>query len=116
MNGHAFDVADYTEIMVQYHQLVEREGCCTVRRLASVAAVSVGTAKKAISFVNDGKIVMKPNGRPKTGLGSSYGFDEEDHMCIYELYLENPYRPLEDYCMKLFEMRGKLVSNSLISR
>ena len=60
------------------NEIVEDEGRCSVRRLASVVDISIGTARKALNFIYAGAIVIKPNGRPKRGLCSSHGFDDDD--------------------------------------
>jgi hypothetical protein len=115
-NGKAFDEAKYLEIISVYKDQVRINGSCSIRQLAKEANISRNTAKKAVAFLEDGVITMKPSGRPKAGIGSNHGLTDEDHMFIYELYLDNPSRPLEDYCVKFWQQTGKVVSNSFISR
>jgi hypothetical protein len=116
VNGKAFDEAKYLEIISVYKDQERMNGSCSIRQLAKAANISRTTAKKAVAFLEDGVITMKPSGRPQAGIGSNHGLSDEEHMLIYELYLDNPSRPLEDYCVKFWQQTGKVVSNSFISR
>ena len=49
-------------------------------------------------------------------LDSFYGFTADHHMFIYELYRENPSRPIDDYCSKIFQITGIRVSDNFLSR
>jgi len=116
VKGKGYDEAKYMEIVFIYYQEVVKNGSCTARELARAAKVAPATAEKAIGFLRNGEIVMKPTGRPEAGIGSGHGLTDEEHQYIYHLYLQNPSRPLDDYCLKFWLQTGKVVSPSFISR
>jgi hypothetical protein len=114
--GRAFNTVQYANMITKYIEVVESGQKCSVRRLAEEVQVSVSTALKAINFYKEGQILIKRPGRPKAELGSCYGFTPDHHMLIYQLYLENPSRPIDDYCSQIFRITGIVVSDSFISR
>jgi hypothetical protein len=114
--GKAYDEANYLRYISVYSQIVEDHGSCSVRKLAEVIQTSISTAQRAIDFSKEGQVVIKRPGRPTVELGSCYGFTADHHMLIYELYRENPSRPIDDYCLKIFQITGIRVSDSFISR
>jgi predicted transcriptional regulator len=116
LKGEAYDETKYLEIISVYKEQERIHGSCSIRKLAKEANISTSTAKKALTFLEDGIITMKPKGRPKSGFGPNHGLTDKEHMFIYELYLDNPSRPVEDYCFKFWRKTGKIVSSSFISR
>ena len=95
-----------------YQSEIDKEGKCKICRLADLCNISPSSANKAISFAKQGAIVLKSRGRPKKGLGSSFGLTYEHHMLINQLYLDNPAHTLEDYSIT-FEYRNSLIDKLL---
>jgi hypothetical protein len=115
--GHGYDAGKYASIIKKYETIINEEGSCSTRKLALAAGVSRSTASKAITILNDDfEVVNKKHGRPKDGLGSRFGMTSDHHMIIYELYLENPSRPREDYCRHFEQATGIPISTMFISR
>jgi transposase len=103
-------------IIAQYVEEIESGRKCSSRDLAKLADVSMNTALKAIQFYDNGKIIVKPNGRPKEALGSSYGLTVDHRMILYRLYCDNPSRPLYDYVREFLEVTGIAISTSFMCR
>jgi hypothetical protein len=114
--GVGFDVTKWLGIMAVYKAEDAETGACTIARLAEKCGVSLSSANKAIQFAREDEIVMKERGRPKQGLGSSFGMTSDHHMLIYRLFLENPSRPLEDYSVQFEYLTGIVASTSFFSR
>ena len=55
-------------------------------------------------------------GHVRRGVGSLSGWEPCHDKCIYELYLQNPSRPLTGYAQNLQETFGLIVSKQLINR
>jgi len=115
-DGAGFDATTWLEIISVYQSEMDKEGKCTICRLAELCNISPSSASKAISFAKEGAIVLKSRGRPKKGLGSSFGLTYEHHMLINQLYLENPARTLEDYSITFEYLTGIVLSTSFFSR
>jgi len=116
VNGVSFSDTKYLELVSKYTQLVNSGGVISAMEFAVREHVSITTARKVADMAKGGSIVIKPCGRPTRGIGSSYGFTEDHHTLIYSLYLENPTRSLEDYCVQFYDTTGINVSKSFMSR
>jgi hypothetical protein len=59
-------------------------------------------------------IELPQQGHGRVGVGSLKNFTKEDHDLIYNLYRENPARPLESYTVEFFLRTGMYLSYSFV--
>ena len=97
--SHSFAPNKWYQISKCYSTILWNNGRCTVRKLASAARISKASAGKAIDAFYNGFGVpqRKKRGHGKRGAGSMNGITMEHHAFLYELYLDNPARPLDGY-------------------
>ena len=89
-NGEAFSTSKWVEIITTYNAVVDRDGKCTCKLLASECKISISSASKAITAAKNGTIpTTAKQGHGKTGVGSMKNLKLEHHSYIYSLYLRN---------------------------
>ena len=84
VKGVAFDETKYHSLISTHISVLSAKEKCTVRELAQLTEVSLPTAQKTIHFYREGQIILKPHGRPRHGLGSSFNMSDSDNWVIYE--------------------------------
>ena len=60
--------------------------------------------------------VVKDRGHCLTSVGSLIGLSEEHHVYSYDLYQDNPARPLIRYTQEVYAMNELILGYDLISR
>ena len=71
----------------------------SVKQLAEVACYSGWSTETTMHYYEIG-LVVPPyicRGHGRTGVGSLSGITMDHHQYVYQLYLDNPSRPLEVY-------------------
>ena len=116
--GKAFTTSKWFTVAQVYHEIIEKEGKCTVRKLAKAAGISISSANKAIINieVNHHLPVKKQRGHQLKGPGSISGLEREHHSFIYYLYRNNPSLPLYGYCEELEYAYGIKISEQTLMR
>ena len=102
--GRFFGRDKWYEIDDLYDKMLEAHGSVTVRQLAEVARVSGRLDETSIHYYAIGFVVTPYicRGHGCTGVGSLSGMTIDHHQYVYQLYLNNPYRPLEGYIQELY--------------
>ena len=116
--GKPFPPERWVKIIQLYKATIHNDGRCSARSLAKKAKISRQSAKKAIdAYVTNGSI-PKPKmcGHGRHGPGSIIGFSLCHHDYIYQLYLDNPSRPLQGYVEEFKKNYGSLLSKDLFQR
>ena len=87
-----------------YNKMLEAHGSVTVRQLAEVARVSGRLAETAMHYYEIGLVVQPYNrqGHGRTSVGSLSVMTMNHHQYVYQLYLDNPSRPLEGDVQELY--------------
>ena len=100
-----------------YDEIVEKDGKCSCRQLASQCRISKNSANKAINAAKPGTVPSASKfGHGKTGVGSLKKFEVEHHGYLYSLYLRNPSRPRIGYVEKIRKKYGIRISETFVTK
>lgn len=115
--GVAFTEEKWVEIQSTYLQIMDSEGSCSERRLATECKISRCSANKAITSYNDGIVpVESKRGHGRHGIGSMYDLKMKHHQYIFQLYLEKPSRPRLGYIKKFKKKFNIVLNETFITR
>ena len=99
-----------------YDEIVEKDGKCSCRQLASECCISTKSANKAINAAKSGTVPSaSKRGHGKTGVGSLKKLKVQHHGYLYSLYLRNPSRPRISYVQKLRKKYGIRISKTFVT-
>ena len=116
LNGVAFSETKWVTIIAAYHIEKERNGKCSVRKLASLCQISKASAARGIKFAKMKKIVLPPQGTPRRGVGSLLNLSYFHHRFIYNIYLNDPATTNEKYIDDFYKEYGFLLTATFISK
>ena len=109
--GRSYTKAKWVEIARRYEDEVAMTDTCTVRRLAAIDRTLTKSAAKTITHHRSGLIVRAlRQGHQRKGAGTMCGWVATHNVMVWNLYLENPARPLTGYVEELERMNGLVVS------
>jgi hypothetical protein len=115
--GVAFTEEKWVEIQSTYLQIMDSEGSCSERRLATECRISRCSANKAITSYNGGIVpVESERGHGRHGIGSMYGLKMKHHQYIYQLYQKKPSRPRLGYIRKFQKKFNIVLNETFITR
>ena len=114
--GTAFDDAKWAEIIEQYDRICTDHSECSERTLAKVARISKSSASIDIKYYKDGPLPSScRQGHRRKGVGTMKGLGMNDHFMIYQMYLDNPARPRQQY-VEALAARGINISEMFVTR
>ena len=113
--GRLYTKAKWMEIVRRYEDEVTMNITCTVRWLVVIACTSTKSVAKKITYPQSGLIVRYfKRGHQRNRAGTICGWVATHDAMTWDLYLENPSRPLTGYVEELERMSGLAVSTMKI--
>ena len=115
--GKAFSPDRWMGVIDTYTTIIKETGKCSARTLAKGAKISRGSASKAIEYHRLGTVPTEcQRGHGQKGVGSIIGLSPFHHRYIYDLYKQNPARPVSGYIEEIKKEYGIILGKDIIQR
>ena len=103
-SGFTLSASKWATISEKYERELAENVSCSTGKLEALTDISTKSVRKLIKFFCQGNIIPLRDERVcgLMGIGTLVGLELVHHAFLYNLYVENPSRPLDRYVEELF--------------